>query len=133
MSIDTTPTALAPYLEQLTTDELDAIPLGVVQLDAGGTILSLNRIGAHLCDRSRDLAVGSDFFLDVFPAACIAEIVDRFVAGFVDRQLDETFRVTFLHGLLPRTAMVRMYFEPRTETIWIFCANPDGSQLQEAA
>lgn len=133
MSIDTTPTELAPFLDRLSPEQWDAVPLGVVQLDADGTIVSLNRIGADLCEWSRDQAVGCDFFLEVFPAACVAEIVDRFVSGFARRQLDETFRVTFLHGQVPRTAMVRMYFASITESIWIFCANPDGSQLQEAA
>lgn len=124
---------LAPFLDRITSEEMDAIPFGVVQVDADGRIVSINQQEANQCGWSRESAVGSDYFGDVFPGACIAEIADRFVAGFVRRELDDAFRVTFLHHDIPRTAMIHMFYSRRTSTIWIFYANPDGSPLQHAA
>lgn len=133
MWLDSTIKMLAPFLDRITLKELDAVRFGVVQVDAGGQIVSMNQQEADQCGWSRESAIGCDYFGEVCPGACIAEITDRFVAGFMQRELDEVFRVTFLHNDIPRSAMIHMLYSRRTGTIWIFSANPDGSPLQNAA
>lgn len=133
MWLDLTVKMLTPFLDRITLEELDAVPFGVVQVNAEGQIVALNQQEAEQCGWSREKAVGSDYFGDVCPGACITEIVDRFVTGFVRRELDDEFRVTFLHDDLPRSVRMHMYYSKRTATIWIFSANPDGSPLQMAA
>lgn len=133
MWLDSTIKMLTPFLDRITIKDLDAVPFGVVQVSADGQIISLNQHEAEQCGWTRERAIGSDYFRDVCPGACVAEITDRFVAGFMRRELDEVFRVTFLHHDLPRSALIHMFYSRRTGTMWIFSANPDGSPLQHAA
>ena len=129
MALDTTTRMLAPFLDRLTDEELDAIPYGVIQLDAEGRVLSINRVEADELGWVDERPVGRDFFGDVAPSTFVAEVFGRYVEAFSSHHLDEMFRFTFSHGMMPRTVMMRMYYSARTGTIWIFTANPDGSGL----
>jgi photoactive yellow protein len=129
MALDTTTRMLAPFLDRLSDEELDAVPYGVVQLDAEGRVLSYNRAEAESTDCVSPRPIGRDYFTDVAPSAFVAEIFGRYVEAFSSHALDEMFRFTFSDGLMPRTVMVRMYYSARTGTIWLFTANPDGSPI----
>lgn len=124
---------LAPFLDRFTSEELDAVPFGIVQIDATGRIISINEMESALIGLSPTDAVGMDYFCNELPNVHIPELYDRFQIGFHDRELDTMFRVTYTHTDYPRTALVRMYFAVRTGTMWIFTANPDGSPVQLAA
>ncbi len=129
MALDTTTRMLAPFLDRLTDEELDAIPYGVVQVDAEGRVLSINRAESDDLGWAHERPVGLDFFTDLAPSAFVAEVFGRYVEAFSSHQLDEVFRFTFTHGMMPRSVMMRMYYSARTGTVWIFTANPDGSPL----
>lgn len=129
MSLDTSTRMLAPFLDRLTNEELDAVPYGVIQLDAEGRILSYNKAEADDTGCAECPPVGRDYFSDVAPSAFVAEIFGRYVEAFSSHQMDEMFRFTFIDGMLPRSVMVRMYYASRTGTLWMFTANPDGSPI----
>lgn len=133
MALDSTTRMLTPFLDRLTVEELDALPYGVIQLDADGCILSYNRAEAEDTGFVHDRPIGRDYFSDVAPSAFVAEIFGRYVEGFSTQALDEEFRFTFTHALMPRTVRVRMFFSARTRTIWMFTANPDGSPIARIA
>lgn len=120
---------LAPFLDQLSDEELDVVPYGIIQLNAEGIVLSINRIEAEGLGWPHERPVGRDYFSELAPSAFVAEVFGRYVDAFSAHHLDETFRFTFSHGTLPRTVMMRMYYSVRTGTMWIFTANPDGSPL----
>lgn len=124
---------LAPFLDRLSDEELDAIPYGVIQLNAEGRVLSINRPEADGLGFPTERPVGRDYFSELAPSAFVAEVFGRYVDAFSSHQLDETFRFTFSHGTLPRTVMMRMYYAVRTGTVWIFTASPDGSPLATSA
>ena len=124
---------LAPFLDRLSDEELDAIPYGVIQLNAQGVVLSINRVEADGLGWAQVRPVGRDYFSDLAPSAFVAEVFGRYVEAFSSRHLDETFRFTFSHVALPRTVMMRMYYSARMGTVWIFTANPDGSPLADGA
>jgi photoactive yellow protein len=118
---------LAPFLDRLSDEELDAVPYGIIQLDAEGHILSYNKAEADGTNFTSPRPIGRDYFGDVAPSAFVAEIFGRYVEAYSSHHLDEMFRFTFIDGMMPRTVLVRMYYSARTGTIWIFTANPDGS------
>lgn len=132
MSLDTSTRMLAPFLDRLTNEELDAVPFGVIQLDAEGRILSYNKAEADDTGWSANPPIGRDYFSDVAPSAFVAEIFGRYVEAFSSHQMDEMFRFTFIDGMLPRSVMVRMHYASRTGTLWMFTANPDGSPIASA-
>ena len=129
MSLETTTRMLAPFLDQLSIKELDAIPYGLVQLDSEGMVLSLNQAEAYELGWVGERPVNRDYFNEVAPSTFVADVFGRFVEAFSSHHLDDMFRFTFSHLALPRTVLMRMYYSARTGTIWIFTANPDGSAL----
>ena len=129
MALDCATRMLYPFLDRLSNEELDAIPYGVIQLDAEGRVLSINRAEADDLGYEHERPVGRDFFTEIAPSAFVAEVFGRYVEAFSSHQLDEMFRFTFSDRLMPRTVMMRMYYSARTGTTWIFTANPDGSPL----
>ena len=119
---------VAPFLDRFTAEELDALPYGVVQLDAMGTIRSFNAAEAENAGfTTRPL--GQNYFLEVYPSANAAEFYGRFLEAFDEKDLDDTFLFTFSCSHLPRRVQVRMYYCVRTASTWIFTAQPDGTPL----
>jgi photoactive yellow protein len=129
MTLECTTRMLAPFLDRLSDAELDAIPYGAIQLNAEGRVLAINRAEAEGLGCRQERPVGSDYFSELAPSAFVAEVFGRYVEAFSSHQMDETFRFTFSHGVMPRTVLMRMYYSPRIGTVWIFTANPDGSPL----
>jgi photoactive yellow protein len=119
---------LVPFLDRLTGEELDAIPYGVIQLDADGIVRSYNLAEAENVGGD-NRPIGRDFFLDVYSSANVPELWGRFRQALVERRLDETFLYTFSCGALPRRVMLRMYYSVRTRSVWLFLGKPDGSPL----
>lgn len=128
MPLDTTSRLLAPFLDRLSDEELDAIPYGVVQLNAGGIVLSYNRAQAsNLGDVTRP--IGRNFFLEVCPSVNVPELWNRFRQAVTDEHFDDTFHYTFACGPAPRRVQLRMYYSGRTKSVWLFVAKPDGTPL----
>lgn len=128
MSLATTTRMVAPFLDRITDEELDALPYGVVQLDAQGRVLSYNtaerdNVG---CERS---PIGEQYFQDVYPSSYAPEFYGRFLEAIDSQSLDETFLFTYTCSLQSRRVQVRMYYCVRTATTWIFTAQPDGTPL----
>ncbi len=129
MPLDTTSRMLAPFLDRLSDEELDAIPYGVIQLNADGVVLSYNRAeAANVGGIPRP--IGRNFFRDVCPSADATELWGRFRQAVADRRLDDTFPYTFSCGPVPRQVQVRMYYSARTRSVWLFVAKPDGTPLE---
>jgi photoactive yellow protein len=128
MPLDTTTRMLAPFLDRLSHEELDAIPYGVIQLDANGVVRSYNRVeAANVGGIPRP--IGRNFFRDICPSANVPELFGRFAQGIDDHKLDDTFQYTFSCGDAPRRVLLRMYYSVRTRSVWMFIAKPDGSPL----
>ena len=63
---------------ELTREDLDALPYGVVTLDRRGTVLRYNRAEATFARRSQARTVGLNFFADVAPCANVRAFRGRF-------------------------------------------------------
>ena len=129
MPLATTTRILAPFLDRLTGEELDAVPYGVIQLNAQGLVLSFNRAEILNSGWREGRPIGRDYFRDIAPSSPAPEIFERFADAFAHHHCDDVFRFTFTHSDLPRTVQIRMYYAARTDTIWIFTARPDGSPI----
>jgi photoactive yellow protein len=76
---------------ELTREQLDELPFGVVTLDRAGVILRYNRAEADLAARSASATVGLHFFADVAPCTDVKSFRGRF-DGFA-RGLDSGVEV----------------------------------------
>ena len=129
MALDTTTRMLAPFLDRLSDEELDALPYGAIQLDEHGRVLSFNRAEILNSGWREGRPIGRDYFSDIAPSSTVPEIFERYADAFAHHHCDDVFRFTFTHADLPRTVQIRMYYSARTDTIWIFTALPDGSPI----
>lgn len=99
---------LAEAIEQLTPDQIDQLPFGVIGLDLAGVVRVYSRTEAQLSGRGTRPTTGKAFFTDIAPcmnnpyfkglidkarAAGTLDIQFSFVGDFSDRNRELTVRV----------------------------------------
>lgn len=102
----------------LTAAELDALPYGMIQLDARGTVLRYSRAESRLSGRAAAACVGRNFFHDIAPCTRVAEFLGRFEAGVAARQLDEVFAFRFPFDP-PRDVRIHLFWSQATRSVWV--------------
>ena len=104
--------------DELSSAEIDALPYGMIQLDARGTILRYSSAESRLSGRAAGDCVGRDFFRDVAPCTRVAEYHGRFVEGVRQQQLDAVF--TFRYAFdAPVDVRVHLFYSKVTRSVWV--------------
>lgn len=67
------------YINQVDPDELDALPYGLIVLDADGRVLFYNETESRYAGYEREDVLGKNFFLDVAPCTRVKEFQGRFL------------------------------------------------------
>ncbi len=77
--------------------ELDAVPVGIIQLDRNAKILYYNKSQAKFARRTSETTVGLNFFHDVAPCAAVQAFQGRFDEFVSDStaKLSESFDFVF--------------------------------------
>jgi photoactive yellow protein len=65
---------------ELTGDQLDGLPFGVIAVDRKGTIIEYNAYESSLSGFRREQVLGRNFFHDVAPCTAIKDFEGRFEA-----------------------------------------------------
>lgn len=101
--------------------EIDALPFGVIELDASGVILRYNQYEEQFAERKSGEVVGRNFFTEIAPCTRVQKFHGAFQAGIAKGQLNEVFDFTFQFRSGPRGVRIRMVQSdaPRP-SIWIF-------------
>ena len=120
-------------IENLPPEELDKLPIGAIQLDREGKILSYNQTEARLAERQRDAVVGRDFFREVAPCTNVQEFAGRFREGMERRELHATFPYLFDYEMAPRHVWVTLFYSDLTQTGWVFVRDTEGSRAARAS
>jgi len=99
-----------PAQLQLLTTLLDQMPVGVVVLDAVGTVVHFNRYEEQLARRDRAEVLGTRFFVDVAPCMNIKALGGHFFERIGREPLQAATEFNFPFPFLetPREVMVRM-------------------------
>ncbi len=92
----------------LSETELGALPFGVIELDAAGTVLHYNAAEAALSGQESSRVTGTNFFLDVAPCTAVKEFQGRFRSFMELESASESFDFTF--SFPTHTAQVRIVF-----------------------
>lgn len=113
--------SLMKELGTLTSEALDALPFGAIQLDPNGTVLAYNRAEEQISGRKRDEVVGKNFFTEVAPCTHVRKFYGAFQSGVDRHSLNEVFDFTFRFPGRPRDVRIRMIYSgtPRPG-VWIF-------------
>ena len=113
----------ASELDLMQPEELDALPYGIIQLDAGGRILKYNAVESRLASLPQSRAVGKSFFTEIAPCAKVQAFYGRFREGVVRESLDATFQFHFAFKQRPRDVTVRLLYSRHTRTVWVVVAD----------
>jgi photoactive yellow protein len=90
----------AQHILGLGADEIDALPFGLIGVDAAGTIEQYNAYESKLSRLAKERVIGRNFFTDVAPCTAVKEFqgrFDRFAAepGEGAESFDFEFRFPF--------------------------------------
>ncbi|MBI0538552.1 GAF domain-containing protein [Roseomonas sp. KE2513] len=86
-------------LDDLSPEQLDALPYGVIGVDSEGRVTSYNATEGRLSGRSPDRVIGRDFFREVAPCTHLPSFHGRFLDGVRRGHLATEF--TFVFGFDP--------------------------------
>jgi photoactive yellow protein len=116
-------------LDDLTEEEMDELPYGMIQLDSAGRVLRYNSTEARISTLDQKRQVGRHFFVDVAPCTRVKEFYGAFLDGVAARSLDVTFQYHFAFATEPGDFMIRLFYSARTDTAWVLVADPAGRPL----
>ena len=110
-------------LDAMTPEELDMLPYGMIQLDAGGRILKYNAVESRLASLSKEQAIGKAFFTEIAPCTKVQAFYGRFREGVIRESLDATFQFHFAFKQQPRDVTVRLFYSRRTRSVWVIVSD----------
>jgi len=110
-------------LDSMTDAEIDALPLGVIQVDGDGIIRKYNLFEAKLAGRRADEVIGHSFFNDIAPCTHLPDFMGRFQQGVREGKLDERFLFTFDFDFRnPTRVHIDMFDAQEDNRYWIVAA-----------
>jgi photoactive yellow protein len=116
------------YIQQadaLSEDELDGLPVGMIQLDVNGTVLRFNQTEAELARVDRSDALGKSFFDEVAPCTKVQDFHGRFLEGVERRSLHTVFPYEFrFRDGRRKDVIISMFYSATTETVWVLVQRP---------
>lgn len=123
-----TPSRTTEVLERadvLTEDELDNLPVGMIQLGRDGTVLKFNQTESSLARVEKGEALGKSFFDDVAPCTKVQEFYGKFVEGVENRSLLTSFPYQFrFRDGREKNVMISMFYSGSTDTVWVLVQRP---------
>ncbi|WP_158044185.1 ATP-binding protein [Skermanella pratensis] len=106
-------------VEDTGRDALADLPIGIVQLDRTGMVLSYNAAEENFAGRKADLVIGCDFFRDVAPCTFTPEFHGRFRDGVETGNLNIIFSYVFTFDQ-PMKVLIEMRSGRQPDTAWLF-------------
>jgi photoactive yellow protein len=106
-------------VEQIGETDLNDLPIGVIQLDRTGRILSYNATESRFAGRHAELMIGRDFFREIAPCTFTPEFHGRFQDGMERGDLNVIFSYVFTFTQ-PVRVLIEMRSGRQPGTAWIF-------------
>lgn len=111
----------------LTQDQLDNLPVGMIQLDPYGIVLKYNRAESALAQVQQQDAIGRSFFDEVAPCTRVQEFHGRFVEGVQNRSLHTVFPYEFrFRDGRQKNVVISMFYSASTDTVWVLVQRPQA-------
>ena len=111
----------------LTEDELDSLPVGMIQLDRSGKVLKFNQTESDLARVDKGDAVGKSFFDEVAPCTKVQEFHGKFVEGVQNRNLHTVFPYQFrFRDGREKNVVISMFYSGSTDTVWVLVQRPQS-------
>lgn len=109
----------------LSNEELDSLPMGMIQLDREGKVLKFNQTESELARVAQSEAVGKSFFDEVAPCTKVQTFYGRFLEGVENRKLQTVFDYVFrFRDGRQKNVVISMFYSATTETVWVCVERP---------
>jgi len=109
-------------LTQLKPAEFDALPFGMIRLDAAGVVKAYNEWEARLARREARDVIGKNFFTDVAPCTNVASFRGKLDELAVSGDKTYIFDYDFLFPWGTRRVRIRFVIESMDER-WVLVTN----------
>jgi photoactive yellow protein len=106
-------------IDSISDAELDALPYGVIQVDAEGIVLRYNAYEESLSGLVRQKVVGRNFFKQIAPCTDMQEFYGRFREGVAAQELHCTFRFHFPFKKNPRDVTITLFYNALHKITWV--------------
>jgi photoactive yellow protein len=111
----------------LTEDELDTLPMGMIQLDRNGTVLKFNQAESSLAHVDKKDAIGKSFFDEVAPCTKVQQFHGAFLQGLEQRNLHTVFPYQFrFRDGRQKNVVISMFYSASTDTVWVLVQRPQA-------
>jgi photoactive yellow protein len=115
--------AVLEAADDMSSEDLDGLPYGMIQLDGAGRILRFNAVESRLAALPQQQQIGKHFFTEVAPCTKVQAFYGRFREGIIRESLDVSFRFHFAFKQNPRDVMVRLFYSKRTRSVWVMISD----------
>ncbi|MEO1483980.1 MAG: helix-turn-helix domain-containing protein [Myxococcota bacterium] len=106
-------------LPHMSREQIDALDVGVIQLDDAGFVRLYNLAESGFAGIPVDEAEGQHFFGELAPCTKNRIIYGRFKEGVRSNQLDFRILYTFTYRMRPTNVELHLYRDSETRTNWI--------------
>lgn len=113
-------------LPNLSYDELNNLPFGIVSLTQDGTITFYNESEEKLSDRKADEVINRNFFTDVAPCTKVKEFYGQFQEFLLSPKFTKDFSFTFYFP--NKKVMVEIVFIKHTQDEVMVIIKKDENQ-----
>ena len=118
-------TGVITRADVLTESELDALPVGMIQLDPTGKVLRFNQTESELARVAKGEAIGKNFFDEVAPCTKVQSFYGRFLEGVERKDLHTMFNYEFrFRDGRRKDVVISMFYSGTTDTVWVLVQRP---------
>jgi len=106
-------------LPRMSHSEIDALDVGVIQLDDAGYVVLYNRAEARFAGFTPEQAIGKHFFGELAPCTNNQLLYGKFEQGIRDGKLDARIAYTFTFRMRATYVELHLYRDAETGTNWL--------------
>ena len=88
---------------------MDALPFGVIQLDAEGRVTRYSAMESEISGRRREEVMGKNFFTEVAPCTNVQEFAGSFRESVSKKRLNRVFPYLFDFQMPPTRVWIRLF------------------------
>jgi photoactive yellow protein len=112
-------------LDTLSGEELDELPVGLIQLDRDGTVLQYNATESSLARLHQGDVLGRNFFTEIAPCTAVRDFQGRFQEGVASGVLDTTFGYRFrFDDDRAKDVTITLSYRPHADAVWVVVERP---------
>ena len=114
------PAVYRDRIETMSDGEIDRLPVGVLLLDAAGTVLKYSATESRFTGLLPEEAIGRNFFTEIAPCTKVSAFRDTFAEGMRDGRLNKVMSYVFRFPKRHMRVVIELRNAKEPERAWVF-------------